>query len=83
MEQNDLTKEQILAALGEILSAIKPDASLDRMSMDTNLLEDIGVDSLTKLLMSLAIENKFHIKIDPAAHFYKVSDVVEYIYESV
>ncbi len=53
--------------LKEILQLIKPLIDLSIVNEDTQLISDIGLDSLTIMLLNLAIENKFNIKFESAA----------------
>ena len=65
--------------LKEILQLIKPSLDLSSVNENTQLISDIGLDSLTIMLLSLAIENKFKIKFEGALKFNTVGDVMDYI----
>lgn len=65
--------------LKEILQLIKPSLDLSTVNEDTQLISDIGLNSLTIMLLSLAIENKFKIKFEGALKFNTVGDVIDYI----
>ena len=47
--------------------------------MDSSLAEDLGLDSLTLLLLSMSIETRFDIRIEQGVQFDRVADVVKYI----
>lgn len=47
--------------------------------MDSTLVFDLGIDSLSILLLSIAIETKYGFKFDQVPPFNTVGDVVEYI----
>ena len=74
-----MTEEQTLQALKEILQTINPKQDLDAVGPDTLLVEGLGLDSLTLLLMSISIEARFGIRIAPGTTFTRVSDVLDYI----
>lgn len=74
-----MTKTEIFDELKEILRTIKPSVELDKVTMDSTLVYDLGIDSLSILLLSLAIENKFGFTFDGVPPFKTVGDVVEYI----
>ena len=74
-----MTEEIILQGLKEILSTVNPKQDLEQVSMESRLMEDLGLDSLTLMLMSLAVETRFGIRIEPGVSFVKVADVVNYI----
>ena len=52
-----MTPEAIYAKLEEILKTVKPKMDPARISMDASLTTDLGIDSLSMLLLSLAIEH--------------------------
>ena len=74
-----MDRQIILGDLKEILQLIKPSLDLSTVNEDTQLISDIGLDSLTIVLLSLAIENKFKIKFEGALKFNTVGDVMDYI----
>ena len=74
-----MDRKDILEDLKEILLLIKPSLDLSTVNEDTQLISDIGLDSLTIMLLSLAIENKFKIKFEGALKFNTVGDVIDYI----
>lgn len=74
-----MQKEAIFEALKEILKQIKPSADFTNLNEDSQLVRDAGLDSLTILLLSLAIENKFNFKFDGNPKFTTVGEVMDYI----
>lgn len=76
-----MNETEIFDGLKEIFHTIKPGIDPETVSMDSNLISDLGIDSLSILLMSLAIENKFAFTFDSVPAFVTVSDVVKYIAE--
>lgn len=71
--------EEIMAGLKEVLKLVRPSLDTESVTADSLLLEDLGLDSLTMLLMSLGIENQFGIKFDGSPKLAKVQDVIDYI----
>ena len=57
-----MTKEQVFEGLKEILGVIRPHTDLSNTDYDTELVRELGIDSLTMLLLSLAVEEKFKMK---------------------
>ena len=55
--------------------------SLDKITMDTHLVDDLGADSLDAVELIMALEDEFDIEIaDDAAQSIKtVQDIVSYI----
>ena len=74
-----MTKEEILSRLCEIISLVKPNMDLSGVSFESSLTTDLGIDSLSMLLMSLAIEEKFNMRFENTATFQTVGDICDYI----
>ena len=74
-----MEREKIFDELKEILKLIKPSADFSTINEDSQLVRDVGLDSLTILLLSLAIENKFAFKFEGNPKFNTVGDVIDYI----
>jgi len=62
-----MTKEEVFAGLKEVIGIIRPNTDLTNVSFDTVLVRDLGIDSLSMMLLSLAVEEKFKMRFDPAA----------------
>ena len=74
-----MQRETILTGLKEILAQIKPSMDLSAVNEDSQLVRDVGLDSLTILLLSLAVENKFGFKFEGNPKFTTVGEVIDYI----
>ena len=74
-----MQRETILTGLKEILAQIKPSMDLSAVHEDSQLVRDVGLDSLTILLLSLAVENKFGFKFEGNPKFTTVGEVIDYI----
>lgn len=74
-----MDQQKIFDELKEILKLIKPSADFSSINMDSQLVRDVGLDSLTILLLSLAIENKFQFKFEGTPKFNTVGEVIDYI----
>ena len=74
-----MQRETILTGLKEILAQIKPSMDLSAVNEDSQLVRDVGLDSLTILLLSLAVENKFGFKFDGNPKFTTVGEVIDFI----
>ncbi len=74
-----MEREKIFDELKEILKVIKPSADFTNINEDSQLVRDVGLDSLTIMLLSLAIENKFGFKFDGNPKFTTVGEVIDFI----
>ena len=74
-----MQRDTIFQEVKEILAQIKPSKDLSDVTDDSQLVRDVGLDSLTILLLSLAIENKFCFKFDGTPKFHTVGKVLDYI----
>ena len=74
-----MEREAIFEEIKEILKLIKPSFDFSTINEDSQLVRDLGLDSLTILLLSLAIENKFGFKFDGNPKFTTVGEVIDFI----
>ena len=74
-----MQRETIFEVLKEILLQIKPSMDFSAVNNDSQLVRDLGLDSLTILLLSLAVENKFGFKFEGTPKFNTVGEVMDYI----
>ncbi len=54
-----MTREEVFDGLKEIIGVIRPHTDLSHVGFETELVRELGIDSLTMLLLSLAAEEKF------------------------
>jgi len=57
-----MTKEEVFDGLKEILSVLRPNTDLSNVGFDTELINELGIDSLTMMLLSLASEERFKMR---------------------
>ena len=74
-----MTKEEIFEGLKGIISIVKPKLNVEKVAMNSQLVSELGIDSLSMLLVALAIEEKFKIKFEPTSTFNTVEEVCDYI----
>ena len=70
------TSEKIRACLAEQLD-IEP----DEITMDSNILDDFGADSLDLVDLVMALEDEFEVEVpdDAIESFHTVGDVVRFV----
>ena len=68
--------EKVKAVIAENLNV-----DIDSVTLQSQLKQDFGADSLDAVELTMALEDSFNIKVDDeaAAKFVAVSDIVDYI----
>ena len=74
-----MTREEILAGLKEVMALVKPKLDLSGMTEQSNLITDLGIDSLSMLMLSLGIENRFGFQFQTQKPFHTVGEVIDYV----
>lgn len=67
--------------LKKIFETVVPNVDTSKITMDTQLQQDLGITSLSMLLLALAIEKEFNFRFDTVQPFKTVGEVVNYIDE--
>ena len=57
-----MTKQEVFEGLKEVIAAMRPQTDLSKVTFDTELVKELGIDSLFMILLSLAVEEKFQIR---------------------
>ena len=68
-----------LERLKKVFKSVKPNVNTDTITDQTLLMQDLGVDSLSMILLALAIEKEFDFRFDTVEPFKTVGEVVAYI----
>lgn len=63
----------------EIFANVIPEVDSSEISMESTLTEDLGLNSLTMMLLAVSIEDEYNIKFDGAGDLKTVADVCEFI----
>ncbi len=75
-----MTREEVFEGLKEIFTGVKPNLDLNQVNMDSKLVGELGIDSLSMLLLSLAAEHKFQMQFaTDTPPFETVGQVCDYI----
>lgn len=74
-----MTRTDLFESLKDIVWQIRPSIDLTKIDEDSQLVRDLGLDSLTILLVSLALENKYGFKFEGSPRFETVKEVIDYI----
>lgn len=65
--------------LKEIISDSMPEIDVESVNEDTLLKEDLGLDSLSMMMIAMQIEEQFGFEFDGEIKFKTVGDICEYI----
>ena len=67
--------ERLLKLIQENL----PDADLSKATMDSRLMEDLGMDSIGMMMLSMSIEDEFGVQFDEPVFFKTVKDILDWL----
>ncbi len=73
----------VLERLKKVFKVLMPEVDTDKVTLDSELVSDLGISSISVLLIVIGIEEEFGITFDNvrADTFKTVGDVVKYIEE--
>lgn len=71
----DKTFEKLI----EVLKGAMPDTDVSKVTKDSKLLTDLGIDSLNMMLLAITVEDAFNIRFEVGFHPETVGDLCEYI----
>ena len=57
-----MTKQEVFDGLKEVIAVIRRNTDLSGVGFDTVLITGLGIDSLSMMLLSLAVEEKFKMR---------------------
>lgn len=75
-----ISKENLFAKIKEnLVETLELDA--DNVTLETNIVEDLGADSISLMEFTLALEDEFGIEIsdEDAEHILTLGQVVDYV----
>lgn len=62
-----------------ILQRVKPNADVSGVTMDTRLITDLGIDSLSMMLLAISVEDEFDMEFGDDTNFNTVKELCDYI----
>lgn len=71
----------IFDKLLEIFENVIPEVDSSEIHMESSLAEDLGLNSLTMMLLAVSIEDEYGISFDDSVQLETVRDVCRYIEE--
>lgn len=71
----------IFDKLLEIFSNVIPEVNQDEITRESSLDEDLGLNSLTMMLLAVSIEDEYGVTFDADVKLDTVNDVIDFISE--
>ena len=71
----------IFDKLLEIFSNVIPEVNQDEITRESSLDEDLGLNSLTRMLLAVSIEDEYGVTFDADVKLDTVNDVIDFISE--
>ena len=69
----------MLERLKEVIAKVNEDIDMASVTPETKLIDDLGLDSLSMMLLSMEIEAAFGFRFTEPVRFATVNDVCEYL----
>lgn len=67
--------------LMKLIQEAMPDKDLSGVTKESRLMEDLGMDSIGMMMLSMAIEDEFGFEFDEPVLFQTVGDVCKFLEE--
>lgn len=68
-----------LERLKKVFVKIMPQTDISDVTAKTSITEDLGVDSLRMVMLAIALEDEFKVRLDPSDRFRTVGDIIAFI----
>ena len=69
----------MLERLMKLIQENLPDKDLSNAKPESRLIEDLGMDSIGMMMLSLSIEDEFGVTFDAPVTFKTVQDVLDFL----
>ncbi len=69
--------------LKSVIERAAPGTDLTKITKETRLVEDLGFDSLSLMMMAMGIEDAFGIKFNEFVRFSTVGEVYDYLSDKI
>ena len=69
----------MLERLMKLIQENLPDKDLSGAKRESRLIEDLGMDSIGMMMLSMSIEDEFGVTFDAPVTFKTVQDVLDYL----
>ncbi len=72
-------EENMIEKLKNVIKRISPTTDLDKVTYDARLIDDLGFDSMSMVMMSMELEEEFGFRFEESVRFTTVGEVLDYI----
>lgn len=62
-----------------ILQRVKPNVDSSTVTMESRLITDLGIDSLSMMLLAISVEDEFNIEFGDDTNFNTVQELCDFI----
>lgn len=62
-----------------ILARVKPNVDITGITMDSRLVADLGIDSLSMMLLAISVEDEFGIEFAEETNFTTVKEICDFV----
>ncbi len=69
----------MLEKLKNVIKRISPATKLEDVTPEARLIDDLGFDSMSMVMMSMELEEEFGFRFEESVHFATVGEVLDYI----
>ena len=69
----------MLERLMKLIKENLPDKDISNATEDSRLIEDLGMDSIGMMMLSMSIEDEFGVSFDAPVTFQTVRDVLNFL----
>ncbi len=66
-----------------ILQRVKPNVDSSTVTMESRLITDLGIDSLSMMLLAISVEDEFNIEFGDDTNFNTVQELCDFIENAI
>ena len=69
----------MIERLLKLIKENMPDCDVSNVKEDTKLMDDLGLDSVGMMMLSMSIEDEFGVVFDEPVYFVTLKDVLDWL----
>ena len=69
----------MLERLTKLINENLPEKKIENVTPESRLIEDLGMDSIGMMMLSMSIEDEFGVTFDEPVYFVTVKDVLDWL----